>query len=90
MLENLFYTVLMAGVVLTGAMWMKLRLELQQGGPFTDDELRAARKQSWSEHQRRGLPQQTRTLFKLGAALMGIGFVGMFVLMLTGGAGAPG
>lgn len=84
MLENLFYAVLMGGSALTGIMWMKIRLELQQGGPFTNEELWAARKRSWSEHQRRGLPQRTRSLFKLGAALMGVGFVGMFALMLRG------
>lgn len=84
LLENLFYAVLMIGALLTGGMWMKLRMELQQGGPFTDDELWAARKRSWSEHQRRGLPEQTRKLFKVGAAAMGVGFVGMFVLMLMG------
>ncbi|MEP7362937.1 MAG: hypothetical protein ABI972_06745 [Acidobacteriota bacterium] len=83
-MQDIFYWILMAGIVVTGGAWMKLRLELQQGGPFTPDELWAARKRSWSEHQRRGLPNQTRRIFKWGAAVAGVGFVGMFVLMLMG------
>ena len=84
MLQEVFYWILMAGVVLTGGAWMKLRLELQQGGRWTQEELWAARKRSWSEHERRGLPEGTRRIFKVGACLMGAGFVGMFVIMLRG------
>ncbi|HZO52326.1 MAG TPA: hypothetical protein VFB63_06400 [Bryobacteraceae bacterium] len=84
LLQEVFYWVLMVGVVLTGGAWAKLRLELQQGGPWTPDELWAARKQSWAEHQRRGLPVRTRQFFKAGACAMGVGFVGMFAAMLMG------
>jgi len=84
LLQEILYWILIAGCLLTGGMWMKLRLELQQGGPFTDDELLAARKRSWSEHERRGLPERTRKIFKWSAALMSVGFVAMFALMLMG------
>ncbi len=83
-MQEIFYWILIAGVLTTGGAWMKLRMELQEGGPWTDDERWAARKRSWSEHQRRGLPERTRRIYKMGACLFGVGFVGMFVMMLRG------